>query len=164
MEVKGREVDGDIDPMALLTAASSVYMSLKCGLALADLLGKNRLGWQKATTRLRNTIARKPHLFNMTKSRFSMDWFYPVLTGALTGPAARDRIDLHWRKFVVKDQGVRCVSDRPWITMAETSELVLALNAMGRRVPAEILFSWIQDKAYGDGAYWCGHTFPDMTI
>lgn len=155
---------GDIDPMALLTASSSVHMSLKCALALAALVGEKRPEWRSGLDRLQRAIARKPHRFNMTKSRFSMDWFYPVLGGAVTGQEARTRIERHWRKFVVKDQGVRCVSDHPWITMAETAELVLALNAMGRRVPAQILFSWIHDKTYRDGTYWCGHTFPDMTI
>ena len=65
----------------------------------------------------------------MIKSRFSMDWYYPVLCGAVTGGEARRRIDKFWDKFVVPDWGVRCVSDRPWVTMAETSELVLTLAA-----------------------------------
>ena len=34
------------------------------------------------------------------------------------------------KKFIVEGQGVRCVSDEPWVTIAETSEFVLALFAM----------------------------------
>ena len=57
----------------------------------------------------------------MTKARYSMDWFYPVLCGAWDGPAAWRRIDRYWKKFVVEGRGVRCVSDQPWVTLAETS-------------------------------------------
>lgn len=100
----------------------------------------------------------------MTKSRYSMDWFYPVLAGAIAGNEARMRIDRYWKKFIVEGQGVRCVSDHPWVTIAETSELCLALSAMGNHRLAEIVFNWIIDKRYEDGSYWCGHTYPDMTI
>ena len=36
-------------------------------------------------------------------------------------------------RFVVPGLGVRCVSDEPWVTGAETCELVLALEAIGDR-------------------------------
>ena len=100
----------------------------------------------------------------MTKSRYSMDWFYPILCGAVTGENAQRRIEKHWKKFVVETLGVRCVSDRPWITVAETSELVLALAAMGNTDQSEIVFNWILDRRYEDGSYWCGFTFPDMVV
>jgi hypothetical protein len=156
--------DGRVDPMALLTGSSSIYMSLKCALALADLLGKPKPSWEKARYLLGHAIRHKRPLFNMAKSRFSMDWFYPVLTGALTGDDARRRIDQYWKKFVVEGQGVRCVFDAPWVTIAETCELVLALSAMGNSELASIVFSWISDKRFEDGTFWCGFTFPDMVI
>lgn len=156
--------EGKTDPMALLTGSSSVFMSLKCAGAIARILGKDRPAWTEARHRLGAAIAGHPHLFNMTKSRYSMDWFYPVLCGAVTGPAARQRVARYWKKFVIQDQGVRCVSDQPWVTIAETAELCLALHAMGDRELARIVFSWIGDKTYPDGNYWCGHTFPEMAI
>jgi MMP endo-(1,4)-3-O-methyl-alpha-D-mannosidase len=155
---------GRIDRMALLTGSSSVYMSLKCGLAIAERLGHETPVWREAVRKLGDAIRTKPHLFNMAKSRYSMDWFYPILSGAVTGQQAQDRIDRYWKKFVVKGLGVRCVSDHPWITMAETSELSLALTAMGNRELAEIVFGWIRDRTFEDGSYWCGFTFPDMVI
>jgi hypothetical protein len=100
----------------------------------------------------------------MTKSRFSMDWFYPILCGVLTGDAARGRIEKYWKKFVVQNLGVCCVSDQPWITVAESSELVLALSAMGNDLLAKIVFSWVCDHTFDDGTYWCGFTYPDMVI
>ena len=61
--------------------------------------------WRAALERLGNAIRTKPHLFNMTKSRYAMDWFYPVLAGALTGDAAQRRIDQYWKKFVIEANG-----------------------------------------------------------
>lgn len=156
--------EGVVDCMALVTGCSSIYFSLKCALALARVLGKERPHWHKAMLALGDCIRNRPHRFNTTKSRFSMDWFYPVLSGAVTGSAARQRMDQYWKKFVVRDLGVRCVSDNPWVTVAESSELVLALSAMGDHQKAEILFRWICDHTFDDGTYWCGFTFPDMVV
>ncbi len=156
--------DGEVDRMALLTGSSSIYMSLKCALAIADILGYKRPVWKESLHKLGNAVRYKPHRFNMTKSRYSMDWFYPILSGALTGIAAQKRINRYWKKFVIEGQGVRCVSDEPWITIAETSEFCIALSAMGNTTVAGFVFNWIFDKRYEDGAYWCGYTFPDMVI
>lgn len=155
---------GKVDTMALLTGSSSVYMSIKCALAIAKQLGCNMPAWQEGLKKLENAIHHRPSRFNMTKSRYSMDWFYPILSGALTGEKAQNRIEKFWDKFVIKGQGVRCVSDRPWVTVAETCELSLALSAMGNMNLSEAVFSWIQSKTNEDGSYWCGFTCPDMTI
>jgi hypothetical protein len=156
--------EGRVDKMALLTGSSSIYMSLKCALVAAGLLGHPMPAWRAAIERLEAAIRYKPHLFNMTKSRFSMDWFYPVLAGVLTGSEAQRRIDKLWKKFVIEDQGVRCVLDEPWITIAETSELALSLAAMGKLELARIVFGWISDRRFDDGTYWCGFTYPDLVI
>jgi MMP endo-(1,4)-3-O-methyl-alpha-D-mannosidase len=155
---------GEVDRMALLTGSSSIYMSIKCALALADILGRQHPEWQAALGKLGDAIRTKPHLFNMTKSRFSMDWFYPVLAGAVTGADAQRRIERGWKKFVVEGLGVRCVSDQPWIAIAETSELALTLAGMGRLDQARVVFSWISDRRFDDGSFWAGFTFPDMTV
>ncbi|MFO7568367.1 MAG: hypothetical protein R6W75_01120 [Smithellaceae bacterium] len=159
-----RNKEGVVDKMALLTGCSSIYMSIRCALAVADVLGIKRPGWQKAKSRLGEAICKRPDLFNMIKSRFSMDWYYPVLCGAIRGDEAKKRIDHLWDKFVVPDWGVRCVSDRPWVTMAETSELILTLTAIEDYTRAKAVFSWLSDKRYEDGSYWMGVTFPDAVI
>jgi hypothetical protein len=155
---------GAIDEMALLTGSSSVFMSIKCALAIAKILGKKRPSWQKANAALAAAIKSKPDLFNMIKSRYSMDWYYPVLCGAVSGEEAMKRIAKSWEKFVVPEWGVRCVSDRPWVTMAETAELVLTLAAIEDFSRAKMVFSWLSDKRFPDGSFWMGVTFPDGII
>jgi len=105
--------EGRIDRMSLLTGSCSVYMSLKCALAIAGILNQPVPGWKEGLKKLGDAIKHRPHNFNVTKSRFSMDWFYPVLSGALTDEEAHRRIDKHWKKFVVDGLGVKCVSDEP---------------------------------------------------
>ncbi|OEU66630.1 MAG: phenyltransferase domain-containing protein [Desulfobacterales bacterium PC51MH44] len=155
---------GEVDTMALLTGSSSVYMSIKCALAIAKQLGYNIPAWEKGLIKLKHAIQHRPGNFNRAKSRYSMDWFYPILSGALTGEKAQQRVEKFWNKFVINGQGVRCVSDRPWVTVAETCEFSLALSAIGNLDLSEIVFSWIQNKTNKDGSYWCGFTCPDMTI
>lgn len=155
---------GILDPMALLTGSSSIYLSLKCALSIARQLGHAMPAWEEALIKLGDAIKYRRHLFNVTKSRYSMDWFYPILSGALTGNDARWRIEKHWKKFVVEGLGVRCICHEPWVTIAETSELVLALSAMENQCLAEIVFNWIQDRCFDDGSYWCGFTVPDIII
>ena len=159
-----RSPEGRVDPMALLTGASSIFMSLKCALAIAGILGKRRASWETAFAKLGKSIKENIHTYNVSKSRFSMYWFYPILSGALTGEKAISRIEKLWDKYVIEGQGVKCVSDQPWVTIAETSELVLALNGMGCAEKARIVFSWIQDRIYEDKTFWCGYTYPDMVI
>lgn len=159
-----RNSEGIVDRMALLTGSSSVYMSIKCALSIASLLGKRRSDWEVALQSLGDAIRNRPNLFNMMKVRYSMDWYYPILCGAVTGVEARRRIDRSWEKFVVPEWGVKCVSDQPWVTMAEASELVLTLAAMGEYERASIIFDWTCDKQYDDGSYWMGVTFPDGVI
>jgi len=58
-----------------------------------------------------------------------MDWFYPILTGVVQASAAHQRILARWETFVEEGFGCRCVSDEPWVTVAESCELTLALLA-----------------------------------
>ncbi len=156
--------EGVVDRMALLTGSSSIFMSLKCALAIARLLGKSRSDWESALFKLGEAIRYRPNLFNMMKARYAMDWYYPVLCGAVTGADAHNRIDRLWDKFVIPKWGVKCVCDQPWVTIAEAAELILTLSAVGEYERAAILFDWIRDKKYNDGSYWTGVTFPDGVI
>jgi hypothetical protein len=159
-----KRADGSIDKKALLTGSSSIYMSLLCALEIASLLGEEKPRWEAARMKLGSAIRHRPHLFDQSKSRFSMDWYYPVLCGVLKGKEARNRIESSWDDFAITGWGIRCVSDQPWVTMAETSELVMSLAAMGDFETAEVVFGWIHDKKFEDGSFWTGVTVPDREI
>jgi hypothetical protein len=146
---------------ALLTGCSSIYQSLRCAVALADFVGQPQPDWELAAGQLGHVVANHPEAF-ADKSRFSMDWYYPVLAGPVRGPGAAARLAAGWPDFVVPGLGARCVSDQPWITGAETCELVLALDAIGDRGRAVDLFADIQHLRDAGGAYWTGWQFVNQ--
>ena len=90
-----------------------------------------------------------------------MDWYCPILSGALSGERARERIDTRWSEFVLEGVGVRCVSDQPWVTAAETAECVMALEAIGMRTRATTLLDWTRHMRDDEGAYWTGCVHPE---
>ena len=152
--------DGRRGRYALLTGSSSIYHALRCGVACAESLGRERPDWELAAGRLAHAIAFAPGAFE-PKEEFAMDWYYPVLSGALEGELADRRMDEWWDTFVMDGRGVRCVSTGPWVTAAETAECVLALDAVGRREAATALLTWAQVHRCEDGSYWTGMVYPE---
>jgi hypothetical protein len=149
---------------ALVTGCSAIYKSLACACHIARTLGKDCEHWHQARTRLGLALLHKPERFDRTwesKARYSMDWFYPVLTGVITGTAATQRLDAKWDTFVEPGLGCRCVSDQPWVTVAETCELIMACVVAGRRQQALTLYQNIQRFQLEDGSWWTGYVFPD---
>lgn len=157
-----RHADGTPWSFALLTGSSSIFHSLRCAIALAELLGHERPDWELSAEQLGHVIANVPDAF-APKHRWAMDWYYPVLSGAVTGEAARARIDARWDTFAMEGRGIRCVSDRPWVTVAETCECAIACAAMGDPDRAHLLFEWAQQYRVEGGRYWTGTVYPDQT-
>src|SRR3954447_12090042 len=135
------EADGTPGAYALLTGSSSAAFSLRCAIAVAERLGRERPEWELAAGRLAHAVAYRQHAFE-PKDPWAMDWYYPVLSGALSGDAGRARLAERWNEFVIDGLGVRCVHTGDWVTAAETSELVLTLDAVGMRDEATALLSW----------------------
>jgi hypothetical protein len=156
-----RTADGAPARYALLTGCSSTYQSLLCAAWLARLAGEPQPRWEQAARRLGHVVASHPAAF-ADKSRFSMDWYYPVLAGPVRGLAARARLDAGWAEFVVPGLGVRCVRDEPWVTGAETCELVMALEATGDRARALAVFGEVQHLRDSDGGYWTGWQYANQ--
>ncbi|OEV02533.1 prenyltransferase [Streptomyces oceani] len=158
-----REPDGRACPEALLTGSASNYQSLRCALALAEHREESQPGWELALGWLGHAIRQHPERF-LDKSRYSMDWYYPVLGGAVRGAAAAARIRGGWDRFVVPGLGVRCVHPNPWVTGGESAELALALWASGQSDRALDILRWIQHLRAEDGMYWTGYVFEDQAI
>lgn len=145
---------------ALLTGGASIHQALRCAAALAERLGRPQPDWELAAARLGHVVAAHEEIFG-DRGRYSMDWYYPVLGGAVRGRAAAERLATGWDTFVVPGLGCRCVSDQPWVTGAETCELVLALHAAGRTEAAAELFASIQHLREPDGSYWTGYQYAE---
>ncbi|HEX9260758.1 MAG TPA: hypothetical protein VF855_14560, partial [Acidimicrobiales bacterium] len=155
-----RHVDGTPWSYALLTGSSSICHSLRCAVALAELLGDERPEWELAAVNLADVIRNQPQAF-APKHRWAMDWYYPVLGGALTDAEAAARLESRWGTFVMPGLGVRCVSNEPWVTAAETAECSIAHSAVGLLDTAAMLLRWTRPHRCDDGAYITGLVHPD---
>jgi hypothetical protein len=152
--------DGTADDTALVTGNASLFQALRCGIALAALHGDVQPDWEVAVADLGTALRTRPGDF-ADRSRYSMDWYYPVLGGAVTGASASDRLAADWDRFVVPGLGVRCVADRPWVTGAETCELALALAVADQPDAALEQLTAMQHLRADDGSYWTGLVFSD---
>ncbi|MDX1735923.1 MAG: prenyltransferase/squalene oxidase repeat-containing protein, partial [Halioglobus sp.] len=154
------KADGTPKGDALVTGCSSIYKSLECAHNIAVTLGESRPHWLVSREKLGNALRNKPERFDRTwesKSRYSMDWFYPVMTGVYQGKEARARLAARWDEFVEPRLGCRCEKQEPWVTVAESCELVMALLAAGDHARAVEVYSWLQQWRDSDGAYWTGY-------
>lgn len=148
------------EDFCLLTGNSSIYHSLRAGVALADLLDDPQPEWELAGGRLGHAVREHRDLF-ADKSTYSMDWYYPVLGGAVRGAAATDLLATRWDEFVVPGLGIHCVDSNPWVTGAETCELAMALDGLGDHRRALTLLADMQHLRESDGRYWTGWVYGD---
>lgn len=152
---------------ALITACSSILRSFECAIFIAEALGCEKKSWLSSYRKLKDTLRNKPWRFDRTwesKERFSMDWFYPILSGALSLDEAKIKIAHHRSKFIVDEYGCKCVSDEPWVTIAESSELVISLVAASRDEEAKEILNKLLRWQDADGGFWTGYQLNDNCI
>lgn len=158
-----RDAQGRLWPEALVSSSSSIFHSLWCGITIAEHLGEERPDWELSAATLRAAVDHHLGPF-MDKDGFSMDHYYPVLTGVVRSPQTADDLDRTWARFVIEGAGCRCTDDRPWVTTGETSELAIALVLAGDQDRAARLIEWIQQLRNPDGLYWTGANHPGREI
>ncbi len=156
-----RHPDGTPWSFALLTGSSSICHSLRCAVAVAEELGHERPDWELSLAYLAHTVRTRPDGAFAPKHRWAMDWYYPVLSGTVDGPDGRQRLAERFDEFVMEGRGVRCVSDRPWVTAAETCECAIAHLVVGDAATAGHLFGWAQTMRRSDGRYLTGLVHPE---
>ena len=152
---------------ALPAAHAAIYKSLDCGLRLARRLGEARPHWARGRAAIASALLEVPERFNRARpsaARFAMDWYYPVLSGAITGTAARDRLAADWSRFVVPGEGCLCVDNEPWVTVAETAELAMAVFALGGHDLARRLLDRQFARLTPSGAFWMGWQTEERII
>jgi hypothetical protein len=142
----GRSENNEVWPGAILTASSSTWLSIKYGIRIAGTLGVDKADWNKASHKLARAIKEHPERFDRLgedKSGHAMTWYYPILVGLLKGKQAEERISRGWQDFIIDGWGCKCFADRQSVCVAETFELVLALNKMGARDKARMVRDWV---------------------
>ena len=133
-----------IDEDYLLTGCSSIAKSIECAIAICQALGRKDYEeeWKIARSKLLATLENPAEIFDLKKdrSRFSMDWYYPILGGINSENRITSLTTKIKDSFWVKDLGIKCVSDEPWITVAETCECSIAFKKIGEhKLASELL-------------------------
>lgn len=141
---------------ALLAGAASIYKSLECGVRLFDALDHPTGRWRAARARLGEAIRSGGARVWLEKPEYAMDWYYPALAGALPRAEARARLARGWRTFIEPGWGCRCVRHEPWVTAAETAELVITLAAVDAQPLAVRLLAALDRLRAPDGDVWMG--------
>lgn len=162
-----RDAKGNVWPSAPLAGCACIWKSLQDALKIAGVLGYKRPDWHEAADRLVRAIREKPHLFNTlgdNQRGYAMGWYYPVLTGISRGNQARMQIDKGWEDFIVDGWGCKCTLDQPWVTTAETCELIMALTKLGDWSRAKTLLKWVFNLRDSDGGFWTGIKLPEKII
>ena len=154
--------DGTSGRYALLTSTSSIHHSLRCAVAVAERLGLRAAGM--GAGRRPGRRGHRPPARGRSRPRTAGPWTGTTRSspGRCPGEPAGRRIDA----AVVASScwtgvGVRCVSDQPWVTAAETAECAMALDAVGLRDRAAALLDWTRHLRDDDGAYWTGCVHPE---
>ncbi|MDC3322900.1 prenyltransferase [Gammaproteobacteria bacterium] len=157
---EGKEILDD----SLITGSSSIYKSLECALAIYKLFDEPADHIYHSMSALKDSINNNPKRYDRSwesKSRYSMDWYYPVLCGVYDKEKSLFQIKSKWSEFVIQGKGCKCVVEEPWVTVAESSELVAALVRIGQISEAEDLFNSLHQWKDDDGLYWTGYVYTD---
>ena len=153
--------DGTPWSYALLTGSSSICHSLRCAISVAEELGHERPDWELSLANLAHVVRKYPDKAFAPKERWAMDWYYPVLSGVISGNQGKSLLSEKSDIFIMENRGIRCVSDQPWVTTAETCECAIAYLAAGETQKAESLFLWSQEMRQIDGHYLTGVVHPE---
>ena len=150
---------------SLLTGCASIFKSLNDFNKIAKTLGYEEFILKEEIKNLKDSIINKSERFDRTwesKARYSMDWYYPVLCGIHNKQDSKKIINERWDEFVVPDLGCKCVSEEPWVTVAESCELILALNKIDEKKTALEIFENISRLIdQKDKLFWTGYVYKD---
>jgi hypothetical protein len=141
---KSKKIDKDY----LLTGCSSIAKSLECAIAICQVLEHKSFEskWRDAHLKLIVALENPAEIFDLKKdrSRFSMDWYYPILGGINSQQRVASLVETIKTSFWIKGLGIKCVSDEPWVTVAETSECSIAFKKIGEdKIALELLLNAI---------------------
>ena len=163
----GLSKNNEVWPGAILTASSSTWLSIKCGVRVAEKLGLDKSGWDKSGQKLAIAIKQHPEYFDKLgedKSGHAMTWYYPILVGLIEGKQAVERISGGWQDFVINGWGCKCFADRQSVCVAETFELILALTKMGDKDKAKMVLDWVWQFKDSDGVFYREVYWPQRQI
>ena len=158
---KNKKIEEDF----LLTGSSSILKSIECGIAISKIIKstKNLEDWNHSYELLSKAIKNPSGKFDLLKDRkrFSMDWYYPILSGCLNGNQKIFYLDKVFKDFYIKEMGIKCVIEEPWVTVAETCEFIICLMISGRDEDAKKLLKDVINISDINGVPYMGWQYEE---
>ena len=158
---KNKKIEEDF----LLTGSSSILKSIECGIAISKIIKsiKNLEDWNHSYELLSKAIKNPSGKFDLLKDRkrFSMDWYYPILSGCLNDNQKIFYVDKVFKDFYIKEMGIKCVIEEPWVTVAETCEFIICLMISGRDEDAKKLLKDVINISDINGVPYMGWQYEE---
>ena len=158
---KNQKIEKDF----LLTGSSSILKSIECGIAISKIIKstKNLEDWNHSYELLSKAIKNPSGKFDLLKDRkrFSMDWYYPILSGCLNDNQKFFYVDKVFKDFYIKEMGIKCVIEEPWVTVAETCEFIICLMISGRDEDAKKLLKDVINISDINGVPYMGWQYEE---
>ena len=158
---KNQKIEEDF----LLTGSSSILKSIECGIAISKIIKstKNLEDWNNSYELLSKAIKNPSGKFDLLKDRkrFSMDWYYPILSGCLNDNQKFFYVDKIFKDFYIKEMGIKCVIEEPWVTVAETCEFIICLMISGREEDAKKLLKDVINISDINGVPYMGWQYEE---
>jgi len=155
-----QDINGMCDN-SLITATSSIYLSLKCAIKIFEKFGINTTELKTELKSIRACFHENSERFDrdqVDRSRFSMDYYYPFLSGL---DQDKESFIKGLSLFYVDGLGIKCVIEEPWVTFAESSELIIALCRFGEFDLARKIFMEIDEFKDQDGVLPTGYQYAE---
>ena len=113
---------------SLITASCSVELSRRAYKYISEVIGSTFSDNDDFLNR-EMLASEKFNRDGIDRSRFSMDSYYPLLCGY----GNKSDVTRLLKDFYIEGLGIKCVIEEPWVTLAESSESVIALIKSGEK-------------------------------
>ncbi len=139
---------------SLITASCSVELSRRAYKYISEVIGSTFSDNDDFLNR-EMLGSEKFNRDGIDRSRFSMDSYYPLLCGY----GNKSDVTRLLKDFYIEELGIKCVIEEPWVTLAESSESVIALIKSGEVDAAHKIFSDIIKLKNKDGIFPTGYQY-----
>ena len=139
---------------SLITASCSIELSRRAYKYISEVLEESFSDNDDFLSK-EMLASQKFNRDGIDRSRFSMDSYYPLLCGY------GNKLDVKrlLKDFYIEELGIKCVIEEPWVTLAESSEAVIALIKSGEIEAAHKIFSDIIKLKNKDDIFPTGYQY-----
>ena len=139
---------------SLITASCSIELSRRAYKCISEIIGENFADNEDFLNK-EMLASKKFNRDGIDRSRFSMDSYYPLLCGY----GDQKDITVLLQNFYIEGLGIKCVIEEPWVTLAESSECVIALLKSGEKEIAHKIFNDIVKLKNKNGVFPTGYQY-----